>query len=245
MKILFNITKNIITEAKNNGMSARLLVLLAWIPLVIVFGYSLLLFIPITRSLALWALEENRPIELLTFGFSILSGIWGLVLTWQLKQQREGMIACWFYLFFALGFLIIGAEEVAWGQWFIGFETPTAIKDINTQGELTLHNLEILKDHLEIFPLVFGVAGLVGVLMQRLHPWRKISAPYVLLSWFGIISLVSAIDLFQDFIVIQEQFDYLINYLDEVIEMLVSIAGFLYIWLNHKKFMWQWKIRQR
>ncbi|MEL6988932.1 MAG: hypothetical protein AAGK97_14055, partial [Bacteroidota bacterium] len=60
-----------------------------------------------------------------------------------------------------------------------------------------------------------------------------------LLSWFVIITFISAIDLFQDFVVIQEQFDYLINYLDEVIEMLVAISGFLYIRLNQKRLIKQ------
>lgn len=53
------------------------------------------------------------------------------------------------------------------------------------------------------------------------------------------IAIVSAVDLVQDFFVLQEQFDYLINYLDEAIEMLVGIAGFLYVWLNAKLFKFQ------
>ena len=241
---LTNLKLKIINEAKNNGMLKNWLLAIAVIPLLIVFIYSALLTIPVTRNVALWGLEENRPIELLTFFFAVIGGIQGLILAWRLRQHREGKVALGFYLVFAMGLLFIGAEEVAWGQWFIGFETPSTIKDINTQGELTLHNLEVLNDRLEIFPLVFGIAGLIGVGMHSIRPFRKISAPYVLLSWFAIISVVSAIDLFQDFIVIQEQFDYLINYLDEVIEMLVAIAGFLYIWLNQKKFVWRWKTKR-
>jgi hypothetical protein len=232
-------------EAKNNGMLKNFLLAIAVSPLLIVFIYSALLTIPVTRNAALWALEENRPIELLTFFFAILGGIQGLILAWQLRQHREGKIALGFYLVFAIGLLFIGAEEVAWGQWFLGFETPSTIGDINTQNELTLHNLEVWNDHLELFPLVFGISGLIGVGIQGIRSFRKISAPYALLSWFAIISLISAIDLFQDFVVIQEQFDYLINYLDEVIEMLVAIAGFLYIWLNQKKFVWQWQAKHR
>ena len=241
---LTNLKLKIINEAKNNGMLKNWLLAIAVAPLLIVFIYSALLTIPFTRNAAVWGLEENRPIELLTFFFAMVGGIQGLILAWRLRQHREG-IALGFYLVFAIGLLFIGAEEVAWGQWFIGFETPSTIKDVNTQGELTLHNLEIWNDRLEIFPLVFGIAGLIGVGMHSIRSFRKISAPYALLSWFVIISVVSAIDLFQDFIVIQEQFDYLINYLDEVIEMLVAIAGFLYIWLNQKKFVWQWKTKRR
>ena len=230
---------------KNNGILKSFSFAIAISPLSIVFIYSALLTIPITRNAALWALEENRPIELLTFFFAIIGGIQGLILAWQLRQHRESKVAFLFYLVFAIGLLFIGAEEVAWGQWFLGFETPSTIENINTQNELTLHNLELWNDHLELFPLVFGISGLIGVGIHRIRSFRQISAPSVLLSWFAIITLISAIDLFQDFVVIQEQFDYLINYLDEVIEMLVAIAGFLYIWLNQKKFVEQWKTKRR
>jgi hypothetical protein len=245
MHILTKIKQNIIIEGKNNGVLANNLLAIAVMPLLIVIIYSALLTIPLTRDAALWTLEENRPIELLTFFFTITGGIVGLILAWQIKQHREGNIAFWFYFVFAIGLLLLGAEEVAWGQWFFGFDTPSAIKDINTQSELTFHNLEVWNDHLEVFPVVFGLAGLIGIAIANVRSFQKISASYVLLSWFMIIFLISAVDLFQDFVVIQEQFDYLINYLDEVIEMLVAIAGFLYIWLNQKRFTWQWKNKQR
>jgi hypothetical protein len=241
MNTLTKIKQKIMIEGRNNGLLAHNSLAIAIFPLLIVFLYSALLTIPLTRNTALWTLEENRPIELLTFFFAIIGGIIGLIFAWQIKQYREGNVAFWFYLVFAIGLLLLGAEEVAWGQWFLGFETPSAIKDINTQSELTFHNLKVWNDHLEIFPLVFGLAGLIGISIQNIQFFHKISAPYVLLSWFFIIFSISAIDLFQDFVVIQEQFDYLINYLDEVIEMLVAIASFLYIWLNQKKFNWQWK----
>ena len=224
---------------KNKAISARKTLLLAWTPLLIVLIYACLLILPPTRELAIWMLEENRPVELLSFIFAVLGGIFGLILVWQLKQQTRSLVPLLFYLAFAVGFLFLGAEEVAWGQWFVQFETPSAIQDINTQGELTLHNLAIFNDHLEIFPLVFGIAGLIGIWTNRFSSWRKVSAPYILLPWFVIITSISAIDLFQDFIVIQEQFDYLINYLDEVVEMLVAIAGFLYIRLNQKRLIEQ------
>ena len=204
------------------------------LPLPILFLCALLLVLPVTREFAIWMLEENKPIELLTFIFLIVGGIRGLILAWQLKQSGSRWVAI-FYLLFSLGLLAIGAEEVAWGQWFIGFETPSSLSEINTQNELTIHNLEIFNDHLEIFPLLFGIAGIVSVRLKKSY-LHKIASPDVLLSWYLIITIMSAIDLIQDFFVIQEQFDYLMNYLDEAVEMLVGIAGFLYIWLNAKVF---------
>ena len=245
MNTLTQVKESIALESRNNGLSKEKLLIIAWIPLIIVVVYSGLLILPLTRGTAILALQENQPVELISFLFAIAGGILGLIFTWQLRQHQEGKVAFWFYLVFALGFLFLAAEEVAWGQWFWGFATPTAIRNINTQDELTLHNLEVFNDHLEIFPLMFGISGLLGIWLHRIRSFRKISASYVLFSWFAIITIVCAIDMFQDFVVIQEQFDDLINHLDEVIEMLVAMAGFLYIWLNQKKFTFQWKMKKK
>ena len=207
---------------------------IANLPLIILFITAFLLTLPITREGAIWMLAENRPVELLTFVFLIVGGIKGVVLTWQLYQAKESKMVVAFYLLFSLALLAIGAEEVAWGQWFVGFETPASLSEINTQNELTLHNLEIFNDHLEIFPLLYGVWGLISIWFNKLPRFNKIASPPVLLSWYLAIAIISTVDLVQDFFVLQEQLDHLINHLDEAIEMLVGIAGFLYIWLNAK-----------
>ena len=233
MKHLFRPVKHHYSQPNPRQNSVSHLAI-ANLPLIILFLAAFLLTLPVTRAQMIWMLAENRPVELLTFLFLIVGGIRGLVLAWQLQQARESKMIVGFYLLFSLGLLVIGAEEVAWGQWFVGFETPASLREINTQQELTLHNLEIFNDHLEVFPLLYGVCGLVSIWFDKLPGWQKISSPAALFPWYLTIAIVSGIDLIQDFYVIQEQFDYLINYLDEVIEMLVAIAGFLYIYLKAK-----------
>ena len=44
-------------------------------------------------------------------------------------------------LLFGLFVLIVALEEISWGQKLFGFNTPEEIAVINSQGELTLHNL--------------------------------------------------------------------------------------------------------
>lgn len=89
---------------KNQAISARKSLLLAWTPLLIVLVYTFLLALPITRNFAIWALEENQPVELLSFIFAVLGGIFGLILVWQLKQQKRSLVPLLFYLVFAVGF---------------------------------------------------------------------------------------------------------------------------------------------
>ncbi len=51
-----------------------------------------------------------------------------------------------------------------------------------------------------------------------------------------IIAIISGIDLFYDFYEILPVLDNLVNNLEEVIEMMVGISGFLFIWLNMRRF---------
>ncbi|WP_412068741.1 hypothetical protein [Rubrivirga sp. IMCC43871] len=205
---------------------------LSILPFALLAVFSVFLAIPATRDAAQWMLAENRPVELLSFVFLVVGGGLGLWLAVRLRRRGEAGRVVAFYGLFALGLLTIGAEEVAWGQWFVGFETPEAIAEVNTQGELTLHNHRALKDHLEIFPLLFGLAGLVGVWVRRFPGWTRVAAPAALLPWFAVIAVVSAVDFFQDWVVIQAQFDELVNALDELVEMFVALAGLLYVRMN-------------
>ena len=210
-------------------------------PFIIVSLYSVFLILPHTRNEAIGLLEENGPIELLTFVFAIVGGIQGLWLVGQIRKHREQVLVSGFYGLFSIGLIVIAMEEIAWGQWFFGFETPQFWREVNNQEELTFHNLDIWNHHLEIFPLIFGLGGLFGVWLSFRNKLSEITPSILLLPWFLIIAIVSVIDLIQDFYIIQKQFDYLVNFLDEVIEMMVGLSGFCFIWLSMKKFSNMWK----
>jgi len=48
-----------------------------------------------------------------------------------------------FLLVLALAMFFGAGEEISWGQRIFGFSTPESIKQVNTQGEFTIHNLEV------------------------------------------------------------------------------------------------------
>jgi len=211
------------------------------LPIIISFLYSLSLVLPITRDLALWIREENRPIELMTFGFLLAGGILGIKLAWQTKKHREEILVYGFYAVFSIGMLITAMEEVAWGQWFFGFETPSALKSINAQGEVTIHNIRGLHGKTEFVRVAFGLGGLLGVWLSSRRYFRKIGAPFILLSWFLIISMHAIPDLYIEYSSIERRFDYLISMLAEFIEMMIGISGFLFIWLNSRMLAAKWR----
>ena len=99
-----------------------------------------------------------------------------------------------------------------------------------------IHSVKIWRNYMEIFPLTFGLAGLLGIWASNKPHFYKICPPNILMPWFVVIATISAIDLSHDFYILMPKLDELINNLEEVTEMLVGISGFLFIWLNTKRF---------
>ncbi|MGZ8954994.1 MAG: hypothetical protein ACXW0Q_09990 [Methylovulum sp.] len=209
-------------------------------PVIMTFLFTIFLLIPATHHATLWMLDENSPVELLTFFFAIAGGILGLALA-RRTRIHEKTLVFGFYIAFSLALIFVGMEEIAWGQQFFGFDTPSAWLSINMQGETTLHNLKHIQGHTEIFRLTFGIGGLIGVWLA-FHPYfKKIGAPAILLPWFIIITLHAAVDLYNDYFPIEQQFDYCLMRTAELIELLITISGFLYVVLNWKMLSTSWR----
>lgn len=201
-------------------------------PLVIMALCAALLMDPATRPATLWMLKENHPIEVLTFAIALIAGVLGLALAWRANKQGEKALVFGFYAVFSLALIFVAMEEAAWGQQFFGFASPEFWAAINMQGETTLHNIAGVQGRSEIFRLVFGIGGLIGVWLSFYPKLRKIGAPIVLFSWFAVITLHAGIDTYNDFFPIAQQFDYLIQRTSELVEMLIAFSGLLYIALN-------------
>lgn len=205
---------------------------IALFPVAVFFLGVLFLALPITRQGAIWLLEENHPVEMLTFVFLVAGGFRGLALAFRGHRHNEERLCVWFYLIFSLGLLLTAMEEVAWGQKLVDFQTPSGWRELNAQGEMTLHNVHVLQGRSELFRLTFGLGGLIGIWAARYPPLRKIAAPAILLSWFLVITAHSVVDVCNDIVPVQKDFDAAMYRLSELIEMLIGIAGFLYMHLN-------------
>lgn len=223
------------------AISTSLARVILFLPIIITSLYCLTLAVPISRPIAYWMLGENHLIELLTFGFLLAGGIQGALLAWQTKNHSEKTIVYGFYAIFSIGILFTAMEEVAWGQWFFGFETPSALETINAQGELTFHNIRGLQGHSEFFHMAFGLGGLLGIWASSRRYFRMIGAPVILMSWFLIICILTAPDLYNDYFSIPGRIDTLVRELDEFAEMLIGMSGLLYVWLNARMFAARWR----
>jgi len=225
-----------VSAAEEDGIGERSARFIALYPFVLVGLFSLGIAFPPTRRATLWMLLENRPVELLTFVMLVIAGVRGLVLAGAVRKAGRGSLAFYFFLAFSLGLLAIGGEEFSWGQKFFGFDTPEGLKEVNPQGELTLHNVGAMQEYLEVFPLVFGLGGLAGLVLSRFPGIRDICPPRILLPAFLVIAGISAIDLVHEFVILHPKLDNLINDLDEVIELLIAISAFFFVSIGATRF---------
>src|SRR5688572_14392785 len=114
---------------------------IVWTPFVAAIVYSALLAFKPTRAFAIKMNDENYPIELGTFALLVAGGIYGLRLANRARRRRSQAGAAgqagapkWviaFYVVFSIALILIGMEEISWGQWFFHFETPESIARIN------------------------------------------------------------------------------------------------------------------
>jgi len=215
--------------------------LIKFLPFFAFISFFILLYIPGTTKFAKMMLRENRPVELLTFIFLVIAGPYSVLLSVKARQHKENIIFFLFYLFLGIALFVIGMEEVSWGQWFLKFKTPETIKAINTQGEFTVHNIGSLSNLTEIFRLLFGLAGLLGIYFSsQKGALRRIGVPTIFIYWFLWFLVLDSINLYNDFYPIEPRFDDIIGRLSELIEMMIGLFSLLYVWFSHKKFKAEW-----
>lgn len=215
-------------------LSPRAQAALATTPVVVAGGYALLLALPATRFGARVSLQENYPVELLTFAFLFLGGVLAGHRAWHGRRRGDSRLVRGFYALFAAGLLLTAMDEVAWGQTFFGFPTPFGWDEANRQHELTLHNLGALHSQTATLHLVFGLGGLFGVALWRHRALWRVGAAPVLAPWFLTIALLSGLRL-----TIPPGFggrgaEVVLGFSAEVNELLIGGAALLFVWLNQR-----------
>lgn len=101
---------------------------------------------------------------------AILASVYAM-LRWR-SALRSTVLLGWLALW-TLACVYFAGEECSWGQWYLEFETPEPLTELNDQGEMNLHNMSSWLDQkprslVEIFVIVAGfVAPLVWWLRCR------------------------------------------------------------------------------
>jgi len=126
-------------ECLNNRKSTEVFLSLV-AALFMVLSYSTLF---LDKGMVVNLGKEDGFFECLDFIFCLISALIFLAIFFNIKitQKRNN----YFYLILGFLFLFGAAEEISWGQRIFGWPTPEFLKHNNIQGEITFHNLAILR----------------------------------------------------------------------------------------------------
>ncbi|MFH1573118.1 MAG: hypothetical protein ABIG68_04000 [Acidobacteriota bacterium] len=138
----------------------------AWLPVFLLLVGSFLAVLLFDKDLYLELVREGANTELLTALFYLFTGISFLVVA--CRRFRTGRSVGKVVLLVLLGawLVFIGGEEESWGQWQFHYRVPDAVREVNLQKEVNLHNLSFLKRYpqltdphriLNLFILVSGI----------------------------------------------------------------------------------------
>jgi len=142
--------------------------------LVLVAGWSIFL---LDGTTLLELTSEDGPVEYLgalcwfgaavAFFLAFFNSERGVrIAGWKMRRN-------WFFALLGILFIFAGGEEISWGQRIFGFETPDALREMNTQSELSVHNLTI-----------FGERDSENVWTYRYTKWLSIERMFNVF-WLG------------------------------------------------------------
>ena len=109
---------------------------------------------------------EDKAVENASAIAFIFSGIVGLIITgifFKRGNKKFGIL----YLLLAIGFLVLGFEEISWGQRILNFETPEIFSS-NLQNQITVHNIKSIKVYLHDFLMMVGFFGAFSWLIFKI-----------------------------------------------------------------------------
>ncbi len=192
---------------------------------------AVLLTTDATRGFAMRISRENSVIEYVTAGLMLMGGVFGLLLAWRAKGSGKRWWVWGFFLVFSVGMMVVGMEELAWGQKLFGFDTPAVLEGVNEQQEMTLHNLPGLHGHSDMMWTTFALGGLIGIALGRRALFAKIAPPVMLAPWFLMILMIAVPLIWKDYSGADNRLLTLFHRMDEFNEMLIAIASYLYVWL--------------
>jgi hypothetical protein len=216
------------------GISSRAVTAMTVVPFLLLGVTILGLAVPATSRATSHQLDENQIVEVLTFLFFGLSGLFGLVLAARLRRTEPAVVVA-FYALFSVGLLILAGEEISWGQWMFHWKAPAEWKALNSQGETNLHNLAALGHHNDWLRLAFGLGALLGVALARVPAFTSVAAPAVLAPCFLLVTVHAGIDVANDFVSLGTTADWVIRRSSEMVELLIAVGAGGYLVLNGRR----------
>ena len=191
-------------------------------------AFHLLYLVRVTHEAAEFLLREDNVVEWATFLSLFTAMVVGLRVALRARRAAAPVLVWSFFLFFALGVLVVAMEEISWGQWVFFWKTPGTWRHLNEQGETNLHNLPGLWGRSEWLRLLFAGGALVGVWADRIPRLRPIATPRSLTGYFLFTTGYVLFDLVDDLIPGAPWILTTFSPMSEWVEMLIGFGALAY-----------------
>lgn len=185
--------------------------------------------------------KEHYPVETITFIVILASVYMGIKLFMLMYRSNIEGYKTVFVGFIILGLIFVGLEEISWGQWFFYFKSPEYFRETNLQRETNIHNLRDLHVKFEYLRVLIGIGGIFSIFLNNTKAFKYISAPFVLSLSFLVITVFSALDVYNFYLPDQRLlfkiggFWWFLKFNMEIIEMLIAISAFIFLFSNYKR----------
>lgn len=138
-------------------------------------------------NLYLIAVKEDSFIEYLQAIFYLIASAIGFRSAY-LEFKKLQKLKCMILFFFSIGSFFIFGEEISWGQRIIGFTTPDLLKKMNTQQELTIHNIGFIEHHIRyVFYLICSYACFGWIFFKQFNAQLYAKYFYAVPEWETIV----------------------------------------------------------
>lgn len=110
--------------------------------------------------------QEDNLIENLQAILFLSGSILTFILSLRYLKLNKKLAV--FLIFYSLALFFVFGEEISWGQRIFGLETSPALKEVNLQDEITVHNMKGIADYIKQGYTAIGIFGSIAWIFRKL-----------------------------------------------------------------------------
>ena len=159
----------LVQDTKPWGLTPRHALMIAVVPILVSLALSATVLYP---GLFHKVIEEDRLVEWLQFGLLLAASLLFALVSVRLFRAGRASFGA-LYLLIAGGVFFVAGEEISWGQRVLGLHTPEVLAAVNSQREISVHNIYSLHSafiHAVMLGAAYGtIAPLFSLMFASRH----------------------------------------------------------------------------